>query len=146
MVRTMTIQIHQIDPNFWVELHPQAGYVYRLTSLNKHSFAAFLALTQEHGAAAQAAGLHLYRLLDISQAAHLTPYAAAELIELAAQLPGNPSHSFAVLASGEPALQLMHMLVKRLPQAQQNNIRVFAHEAVALDWLAHRQAQYGDMW
>lgn len=136
------LNIQNISPEFTLEVHSRDAYLYRLSALNQETFDQFLDITQQHFEIARVGGRHLYRLLDITQAGYPTPYASAQLIALATQTPDDYAHTFAVLVGSGHAMQLVEILVRRFPKSQQQHVRVFAHEGVAWDWLAHRYYQF----
>jgi len=130
-------------PGLAIEHRPDGITIYRIRNVRRETadalYAAFAKADQE----AFAENFHSRTILDLRGAGWPTPYGVTRLIKSAEETPIGLRESIAMLVSDAIAIQLVALLLHRMPTRAQNSTRLFSTEEEAIEWLEQRLLELG---
>jgi hypothetical protein len=130
-------------PGLVVEHRPDGILIYRIRNVRRETADALYVAMTERDQDAYQSGRHVRSILDLRGAGWPTPYGAGKLIQSAEETPVGLRESVAVIVSDSIAMQLISLLLHRLPSRTQKVTRLFSTEEEAIEWLTQRLEQIG---
>jgi hypothetical protein len=126
-----------------VEQRPDGIVVYRVRNVKRETADALYEAFHNNDLEAFQERRHSRTILDLRGAGWPTPYGTARMIQSADETPEGLCESTAVITSDSVAMQLVGLLLQKLPARTQRSTRLFLREDDAVEWLKQRLIDFG---